>query len=178
MFRITNAPLICLIPRFCQAGKGGQPEAQRPAICMAQASDFIQHGDGIFGINYSGEQDFGAIISSVSYSWSAKGDVELTGDKGVMEGNTLYDSRCEITWEAYMRKTGTEVPHIGDIVDVHADVLNLCIKNSGEQIPEKVTKAICKSVDMKMEAQNYRSFTVKASYGPNIKALNPEIVSE
>ncbi len=77
-----------------------------------------------------------------------------------------------------MRKTGTEVPHIGDIVDVRAEVLNLCIKNSGEQIPEKVTKAICKSVDMKMETQNYRSFTVKASYSPNIKALNPEIVSE
>ena len=145
---------------------------------MAHASDFIQHGDGIFGINYSGEQDFGAIISSVSYSWSAEGDVKLKGDKGVTEGNTLYSSQCEITWEAYMRKTGTEVPHIGDIVDVHADVLNLCIRNLDEQIREKVTKAICKSVDMKMEAENYRSFTVKASYGPNIKALNPEIVSE
>ena len=156
----------------------GGAEAQRTAICMAKASDFIQHGEGIFGLNYSGEQEFGAIISSVSYSWSAKGDVELTGDKGLMEGNTLYDSRCEITWEAYMRKTGTEVPHIGDIVDVHADVLNLCIKNSGEEIPAKVTKAICKSVDVKMETQNYRSFTVKATYGPNIVALNPDIASE
>ena len=96
MFRITNAPLICLIPRFCQAGKGGPPEAQRTAICMAHASDFIQHGDGIFGINYSGEQDFGAIISSVSYSWSAEGDVKLKGDKGVTEGNTLYLSLIHI----------------------------------------------------------------------------------
>lgn len=101
--------------RFILLFFGGGAEAQRTAICMAKASDFIQHGEGIFGLNYSGEQEFGAIISSVSYSWSAKGDVELTGDKGLMEGNTLYDSRCEITWEAYMRKTGTEVPHIGDI---------------------------------------------------------------
>ena len=62
----------------------GGAEAQRTAICMAKASDFIQHGEGIFGLNYSGEQEFGAIISSVSYSWSAKGDVELTGDKGLM----------------------------------------------------------------------------------------------
>lgn len=137
------------------------------------ASDFIQHGEGIFGIGAE-TPEFGAIISSVSYSWSAKGDVELTGDKGVMVGNTLYDSRCEITWEAYMKKTGTEVPHIGDVIDVYADVLNLCIQNSGDSIPANVTKAICKSVDVKMETQNYRSFTVKAVYGPNIIALNPE----
>ena len=130
--------------RFILLFFGGGAEAQRTAICMAKASDFIQHGEGIFGLNYSGEQEFGAIISSVSYSWSAKGDVEL----------------------------------IGDIVDVHADVLNLCIKNSGEEIPAKVTKAICKSVDVKMETQNYRSFTVKATYGPNIVALNPDIASE
>lgn len=139
-----------------------------------KASDFIQHGEGIFGIN-SETSEFGAIISSVSYSWSVKGDVELIGDRGVMEGNTLYDSRCEITWEAYMRKTGTEVPHLGDVIDVYADILNLCIQNEGESIPKNVTKAICKSVDVKMETQNYRSFTVKAVYGPNIVALNPDL---
>lgn len=145
---------------------------------MAHASDFIQHGEGIFGLNYSGEQEFGAIISSVNYGWSIKGDVELTGDKGVMYGNTLFDSRCEITWEAYMRKTGTELPHLGDIIDVHADVLNLCIKNAGEEIPAKVTKAICKSADVKLDAGNYVTFTIKAMYSPNIAALNPGIASE
>lgn len=72
-----------------------------------------------------------------------------------------------------MRKEGTEIPHIGDVIDVCAEVLNLCIQNEGESIPANVTKAICKSIDIKMEAQNYRSFTVKAIYGPNIVALNP-----
>ena len=145
---------------------------------MAKASDFIQHGEGIFGINYSGEKEFGAIISSVKYGWSIKGDVELTGDRGLMEGNSLFDSRCEITWECYMRKTGTEIPHLGDIIDVRADVLNLCIRNSGEQIPDKVKKAICKGADVNLDAGNYVSFTVKGMYSPNIAALNPEVVVE
>ena len=108
-----------------------QPEAQRPDICMAKASDFIQHGEGILGLNYSGEKEFGAIISSIKYGWSIKGDVELTGDRGLMKDNALFDSRCGITWECYMRETGTEIPHPGDMTGVQADVLNLCIRNSG-----------------------------------------------
>lgn len=161
-------------------GKGGwKPEAQRAAIYMAHASDFIQHGEGIFGLNYSGkEREFGAIISSVKYSWSIKNDVELTGENNIMEGNTLSDSRCEITYEAYMRKTGTEIPHMGDIIDVYADVLNLCIRNSGEEIPDKVTKAICKNAEVNLDTGSYINFSVKAMYSPNIAALNPEIVSE
>ena len=53
----------------------GGAEAQRTAICMAKASDFIQHGEGIFGLNYSGEQEFGAIISSKNSFCSASSSV-------------------------------------------------------------------------------------------------------
>nr|DAI93478.1 MAG TPA: hypothetical protein [Caudoviricetes sp.] len=157
-----------------------QPEAQRSAICMAHASDFIQHGEGIFGLSGSGNytDEFGALISSVNYSWSAKGDAELVGENGVMVGKTIFDSRCEITWEAYRRKAGTTIPHIGEVVDVNAEVLNLCIKNAGEEIPDTVGKAICTGIDVKMERAGYMSFTVKALYSPNIAALNPQISSE
>lgn len=150
-------------------------QPQRPRFYMATASNFIQHGDGIFGLSADGGyvNEFGSIISNVNYSWSAKGDVELTGENCLTEGNVLYDSRCEITWEAFMRKTGTTVPHIGDIVEIKARIMNLCIKNTGEEIPDNITKAIVKGVDVKMESGGYMSFTVKAMYSPNITALSP-----
>ncbi len=137
---------------------------------MAIASNFIQHGEGIFGHS---TEAFGAIISSVSYSWSANGNAELTNQQGLLVGKTYYDSRCEISFEAYMKKDGTTIPRIGEIIDIDSDVLNLAIAEDDEEIPANITKAIVESVDVKMESAAYRSFSVKAIYSPNIAALNP-----